>query len=136
MHTTAGLGGQIFTEAGLVSAPGVLTLAEAQKVDSGSWNYNISLERLEDLRADYIFVLPGWEDEISTDVLESALWKSSPALTESNVIYIQRTARPFVGEYLPNAHVLIDIAYDKVLGVDPSVEDPNPFEDWLGDAKF
>ena len=109
---------------------------EAVALQGRPWDYDISIERLEDVSADYIFVLPSYEGEVSRVNTESPLWQSSQALNQNNVIYLERTPRYFIGEDLPNAHIVLDLIYEHVLDLDPNEIDPNPFGDWLGDAEF
>ncbi|MEM8760447.1 MAG: ABC transporter substrate-binding protein [Pseudomonadota bacterium] len=131
IHTVAGLGASVFEMAGMSVAPGVLAPDGAVAAGGDVWTYDLSLERVGDIAADYIFAVRDWGDDPKMGIFDEAVWTVSPALADSTIVRVDRNVRPFVGEYIQNAHWLIDLVYREVLGLDPQEVDPNPFAAWL-----
>ncbi len=129
----ASFAGELLINAGLTLAPGVLDSAAAAKVGYPS-AYTLSQERIGDINADYIFLLPTWEPEdIAASFYDGPVWNSLTAVQEGRVITASIQGGPhFTRPNTAFAHRVLDEAYRGILGMSPTEgSHPNPYADWI-----
>lgn len=74
----------------------------------GNWN-PISLEKLAELDADYIFLLDSDKSTGDTSITGGAVWKSIPAVKAGNVIELQSTSSWLYKGKIANEQIIDDV---------------------------
>lgn len=124
---------QLLEDAGLRRHEALLSVEEAARLGNAFW-YELSLERIEDLAADFLVVLPGWDPEVEREVRASPFWGMIEPVAEGRVVTPLGDGQRWVRDNVAYAHLILDDVYRDVLGLDPAEVSPNPFADWLGGA--
>ncbi|MEM8861149.1 MAG: ABC transporter substrate-binding protein [Chloroflexota bacterium] len=124
VFTTYNFGAEHVAKVGLSMPDSVLTPEEAAEVRNAWW-YPLSVEALQDLDADHIFMLAGWEADIQEEFMANPLWETLSAVQNDQVHFI-------AGEYWVRTHPIashriIDDIFTHVAGVDAADVAPNPF---------
>lgn len=124
VFTTFNFGAEHVADMGLTMPDAILTPEEAEKANNAWW-YSLSIEKLQELDADHIFLLSGWEPDIQADFLANPLWQTLEAVQNDQVHFIE-------GEYWVRTHPLsshrvMDDIFVYVAGVDPADVAPNPY---------
>lgn len=131
VFTAKNFGAIVLQEAGMVIGNGVLPPNEAKKVGS-EWNYQMSAENLSALDVDHFFLMQSWSRESETTLLNSSLWRALPIVKDGRVIEVPSDGEQFIRENIAYAHLVIDLAYEKILGKDPEAAgNPNPFASFI-----
>ncbi|MEM7799119.1 MAG: ABC transporter substrate-binding protein, partial [Chloroflexota bacterium] len=124
VFTTYNFGAEHVAKVGLTMPDAVLTPDEAAEVRNAWW-YPLSVEALQDLDADHIFMLAGWEAEVQEAFMANPLWQTLEAVQNDQVHFIE-------GEYWVRTHPIashriIDDIFTHVAGVDAAEVAPNPY---------
>ncbi|MEM9774488.1 MAG: ABC transporter substrate-binding protein [Chloroflexota bacterium] len=124
VFTTNNFGATQATLIGLTMPDEILTPVEASRAENAWW-YPLSIEELDHIDADHIFLLRGWEPDIQDEFLANPLWQTLEAVQNDQVHFID-------GEYWVRTHPLalhriMDDLFVHVAEVDPADVAPNPY---------
>ncbi|NAZ38283.1 ABC transporter substrate-binding protein [Rubellimicrobium sp. CFH 75288] len=129
VFTEMNFGAQQMLAAGFAMHEGVLSPDEAAALNRPYW-YALSTERLGDLAADWLVVLPGWDAAVEEALKASPLWQSLPPVAAGRLIAPAGEGQHWIRDNVAFAHLVLDEIYDRILGLAPPPV-PNPFGGWL-----
>ena len=126
IFTNVTVGAQQAEGIGLSMPDTILTPEEAVGMPSGeASNYLLSVENLDDINADHVFVMQGWEADVQDEFLMNPLWQNLEAVQNDNVHLV---GGGYWQQFHPIAiHRVIDDLFRFVADVDSQEVSPNPF---------
>lgn len=130
VFTALNFGTQQLLAAGMELHADVLTPDAAGLIGRPHW-YGLSVERIDDLDADWLVVLPGWDPAVEQALHASPYWQALPAVAEGRLIRPQGNGEHYIRDNAAFAHLVFDDLWRDVLGQDPAAVSPNPFAAWL-----
>ncbi|MEM8858652.1 MAG: ABC transporter substrate-binding protein [Chloroflexota bacterium] len=124
VFTTNNFGATLTTQLGLTMPDEILTPEQASRAQNAWW-YPLSVEELDQIDADHIFLLRGWEPDVQEEFLANPLWQTLSAVQNDQVHFID-------GEYWVRTHPLsqhriIDDLFLHVAEIDLADVAPNPY---------
>ncbi|MEM7119484.1 MAG: ABC transporter substrate-binding protein, partial [Chloroflexota bacterium] len=124
VFTTFNFGAEHVANLGLTMPDDILTPEEAAD-ENNAWWYSLSIEKLQYLDADHIFLLSGWEPDIQAEFLANPLWQTLGAVQNGRVHFIE--GEYWVRTHPVSSHRIIDDIFVYVASVDPTEVAPNPY---------